>query len=255
MKNKYILTIAGLLLAMSSLFVACETDELPDDPPKKIPNVPIIKPIEIPTYDTLNFPVTGTPALYELSSPDKGFITGNNSFGDKAKALCFSSYSPYDKLVGFYCWFGYATGNNNTNIEFAAWDKNSSGQPNNKIASKTEKLGTIKTDIAGNYLTFVQFNSPVNISSSFFAGIILPTSVGDTVAIMSNTMGESNPSNTWELNSNSVWGSFNETWTNGKINIYIFPVVTLSSSSTNRISHKEILMPIRINKKITKAKK
>lgn len=425
MKNKYILTIAGLLLTMSSLFIACETSELPDDPPKKIPTVPIIgangdftssdtipyegqivnftsisntdiyecswsfpggspssstsknpsvvynivgnynvslnvknskgetsltktnfirvrkfvmegsfycsnttpnpnqniiftsvantsnynckwtftggtpssstsksptisysdtgyypvslivynsqsaDTVSIPNYihvknkvlngyDTLNYPMNGTPALYELGLPNKGFITGNNSYGDKAKAQYFFNYNSYNTLVGVYCWFGYATGNNATNIEFAAWDKNSSGKPNNKIASKTETLGNIKSDINGNYLTYVEFNSPISISNSFFAGIVLPTTTGDTVAIMSNTNGQSNPTYAWELNSANNWLKFDDpgSWKeNGLLQLYIFPVVANYSKSTNKITHKEILMPIRINKKITKAKK
>lgn len=39
-----------------------------------------------------------------------------------------------------------------------------------------------------------------------------------------------------------------------KIDYIYFPVVSNYSKSTNKITHKEILMPIRINKKITKAK-
>lgn len=222
-----------------------------------IPNYIHVKNKVLNGYDTLNFPMTGTPALYELND-HKGFITGNNSYGDKAKAQYFFNYTPYNTLIGFYCWFGYATGNNNTNIEFAAWDKNSSDKPNNKIASKTETLGNIKSDINGNYLTFVEFNSPVSISSSFFAGIVLPTTIGDTVVIMSNTNGQSNPTYAWELNSANNWLKFDnqDSWgANGLLQLYIFPVVADYSKSTNKITHKEILMPIRINKKITKAKK
>jgi|GEM_PF-603447 PKD repeat protein len=174
--------------------------------------------------DTLNYPLAGTYAVYWL--PETGYISGNNVFGDLAKANFFANGQNLF-ITGLLCEFAYATGGN-PDIEIAVWNQSiTSGTPGSKIASKTIPMDAIKNDIQSEAMTYIPLNPPVNITSSFFAGVILPTATGDTLVVWSNMDGDTDPGIAWEMWDTGQWYSFSETTNSWGINVAlaIFPIV------------------------------
>jgi PKD repeat protein len=173
--------------------------------------------------DTLIYPLAGNYALYV--SDGGGFVTGNNEFGDLAKA---NYYEPSGKmnLKGILFDFAHATGGNPA-IAINIWDNNgTNGSPGTIKATASVNLEAIKNDIINNQMTYVPFNPPVLLINSFYAGIVLPTVVGDTLALFSNTDGDTSPGIAWEKWDNGIWApiSSNQTWSLD-IAMTIFPVV------------------------------
>ena len=177
----------------------------------------------IKDIDTLNYPLVGNYALYVSSGG--GYVTGNNEFGDIAKANFFQTNGSLS-LTGIIFDFAVAKGGD-PEIEIAIWDNDGlNNSPGSIVAVRSVNLNTIKNDIANQQKTFVPFEPPVELNSSFYAGIVLPTTVGDTLAIWSNTDGDTNPGIAWEKWNTGVWYpmSSNETWSRD-IAMAVFPIV------------------------------
>jgi hypothetical protein len=184
--------------------------------------------------DTLHYPLPGTVTYYFLSSPNSGYITGNNSFGDLAKADYFQVRPTMKYVTSVVYGFAIAKNTSGTDrdITFALWDATGTGgSPGAMMASQTLKLSMIVSDVSHGYLTLIIFNQPVNITGSFYAGVILPTVTGDTLALYCNTDGDVTPGTAWEMWSDNSWHAFsaNESW---RINVMeaIFPVLCSATS-------------------------
>jgi ELWxxDGT repeat protein len=166
--------------------------------------------------DTLqNFNNSNTLVLYTNTSG--GYVAGHNSFGDLAKADIFSGYTPGHRIKGAYIAFGKAKYSSTTKtINVRVWDDNgTSGAPNTVLATKTVTIASIAPDVtAGNY-TYVQFTTPVVVTGPFYLGIEYAYAAGDTVAIYSNSDGETTPGTAWEKFSDGTWHPFSDatqTW-------------------------------------------
>ena len=144
--------------------------------------------------DTLNFPLAGEYSIYV--SDEGGYVSGNNSYNDKAKADFFT-INEAKKITGVLIDFAHATGN--SDIELSIWDNAGiSGSPGTEIYSKSVSIEQIKTDVQNNYTTFVEFESPVDLNGNFYAGVKLPSAAGDTIVVWTNTDGDSNPPTAWD---------------------------------------------------------
>jgi PKD repeat protein len=173
--------------------------------------------------DTLNYPLAGEYAVYITNG--NGYVSGNNEFGDRAKANYFQSNQDLF-VTGVLVEFAYATGGN-PNIEIGLWNNaGTNGSPGAKIGSQTVSLNTIKTNINNQQLTYIPFNPPINVASSFYSGFMLPTVTGDTLVVWSNTDGNTNPGIAWEQWNDSQWHSFAQP-DNWDLNVAlaIFPIV------------------------------
>ncbi len=169
--------------------------------------------------DTLNYPLAGEYALYVY---DGGYVSGNNDYGDLAKANYFASSQAY-MVTGVLIDFGWATGGN-TDIEIAVWANSKS--PGNKIGSQMIGLQSIINDVTNDQTTFVNFDDPVIVNGDFYVGVVLPTAAGDTVALMTNTDGDTDPATAWEHWSDQTWYPYDDpmSW-DYKISHAIFPIV------------------------------
>lgn len=173
--------------------------------------------------DTLNYPLAGTYTYY--ISEGGAYVTGNNEFGDVAKANYFASNQPLN-VTGMLIDFAIAVGGN-PSIQIMIWDKSGGNNyPGNIIATALVDLNIIKNDVLNNQMTFIPFNPPVTVTTLFYAGVILPTNAGDTLAIWSNTDGDTNPGTAWEKWNDNNWYpiSSNDTW-GLDIAMAIFPIV------------------------------
>lgn len=173
--------------------------------------------------DTLNYPLVETYSIY--SADAGGYVTGNNSFDDLAKANKFVIPQAC-QLTGILFDFYLATGGP-TDIEIVVWDNSGPiNAPGEIIGSSTVSMSSVQTDINNNQLTYIEFDEPIIITTTFYAGIILPTSAGDTLVVWSNTDGDIVPGTAWEQWTDNSWIPMfsNDTWGKNLI-MAIFPIV------------------------------
>ena len=182
------------------------------------------KNVKTDDIDTLNYPLEGTYSIYSAQAAG-GYVTGNNGYGDLAKANKFIIPQAC-LLTGILFDFYYATGGP-ANIEIVVWDNGGElSAPGEIIGSSTVLLSTIQNDIANNQMTYIAFDEPIIITTTFYAGMILPTAAGDTLVVWSNTDGDTSPGIAWDQWSDSTWHAMflNSSW---GLNLAqaIFPVV------------------------------
>ncbi|MBE0661042.1 MAG: PKD domain-containing protein [Bacteroidales bacterium] len=186
--------------------------------------------------DTLDFPFSGTYTYYPLQSPQKGYVSGTNSYGDRAKANVFEP--GYSSLVsGVFVDFAIAEDISGTNpdVEIAIWnDAGTNGTPGSIIASRDIPLSTIIDDVADDVATWVEFFEPVSVSNKFYIGVVLPTT-SDTLALWTDTSPESPANKGWEQWENQTWHAYSSDQSWGlMISNAIHPVVCqVNSTRTN----------------------
>lgn len=161
------------------------------------------------TCDTLNSPFLGTPVLY--TETGGGYVAGNNSYGDLAKAEFFQTTSS-GTLSGVSIGFAAANASSsNATISVKVWSNNA-GTPGTVLATKTVNLNSIVTDVANGNLTLVTFTNPVNVSSTFFVGIVLNQTSGNEVALYTSTDGDRATNTAWEQWSDNSWNDYVNAW-------------------------------------------
>jgi PKD repeat protein len=152
--------------------------------------------------DTLNYPLEGTYSIY--SADAGGYVTGNNGYGDLAKANKFVIPQAC-QLTGILFDFYKATGGP-ADIEIVVWDNSGENNvPGEIIGIITVPISSIQNDISNNQMSYVAFDEPIIITTTFYAGMILPTSAGDTLVVWSNTDGDTDPGIAWDQWSDSTW--------------------------------------------------
>jgi len=160
------------------------------------------KNVKMDGIDTLHYPLEGTYSIY--SADAGGYVTGNNGYGDLAKANKFVIPQAC-QLSGILFDFYYATGGP-VDIEIAVWDNSGeNNSPGEIIGSTTVPLSSIQNDISNNQMSYVAFDEPIIITTTFYAGMILPTSAGDTLVVWSNTDGDTDPGIAWDQWSDGTW--------------------------------------------------
>lgn len=182
-------------------------------------------------------------ALY--SSTGGGYVAGHNSRGDVAKAEKYSIYPQNGELSGAILLFGRAKfANASSSINVSVWDNSGpGGAPGTRLTTESITIQSIANDITNNDYTFVSFSNPASINTEYYIGIEYSYANGDTVALVTNSIGESIPATAWEKQSNGSWNSYQDTGTwNGGIGVshVILPILCVSdyeadfsASSTN----------------------
>lgn len=192
--------------------------------------------------DTLANHFTSAPTVY--LSDNSGYISGNNGYGDLAKMQLFDTT------------YGVTAGGTITNVLLGValkvdnagsfnvkiWENNA-GQPGLELGSVNFPLSQTDTSLAafqfGSDLFFnvnAAFNVAIPANKSFWAGIELPATAGDTIALYST----SNAMNSADslTHSGEFWddASFHTlgdpaNWNFG-IGLAVFPVVNLVANVT-----------------------
>jgi hypothetical protein len=172
-------------------------------------------------WDTIGLELIPVPVL--INSEGGGYISGNNFFGDLAKANYINQPWASSYITGVLLWFGYAAGNAESWIEVAIW--NDSGGPFQKIGSEYIILGDVMVDVFFSQMTWVEFSTPVANPGTYYAGIVLPGGAADTVALYSSRIDDLAQGNAWEMWSDGNWYpvSYPDGW-NLELTFGIFPV-------------------------------
>lgn len=187
---------------------------------------------EIIDMDTTGVPFHfgWTPALYGAPSPQTGYVAGTNSYGDIAKANYYSAAqtSGYNYLIGTYIWFARASaGNTSKTIDVNVYD-GTGGTVGPILGTKTLTMAQVIANTPG--IPFIEFDNAIALPASgeVFVGVSFPNlsmNSGDTIAIVTNVSGQSNPNTAWEQWSNNSWNTYSNYW---GINLthYMFPWLT-----------------------------
>lgn len=191
----------------------------------------------------------GSPALYRSQSVFPGFASGNNAFGDLAKAQVFS-LDTISAVQGVIIWFGYKNQtsedvNSKINVNLYNLNATATGQgafalklcPDSIYRSTPLLLNSIDTSSVFELgLNVVNFNSPAYFDTLFSIGFDFNgLAIGDTVACFTNTDGDADSTeNAWELTADSVWSTMLNNW-GLNVDYAIFPIIdgTLTGMHTN----------------------
>lgn len=149
--------------------------------------------------DTLTTHFVGSPTLY--GSQGGGFVSGNNNYGDLSKMQLFDAtygVSGAGTISSVLLWVP-AKEDNGGSMDVKIWEDNA-GAPGTELGSVTVSLASIDTTVSGiqliggmtPYNVVATFGSAINIpaGNTFWAGVVLPTTSGDTVGIASTTDGD-----------------------------------------------------------------
>lgn len=188
--------------------------------------------------DTLTEFFTGTPTIY--GAQGGGYVTGNNNYGDVAKGMRFNNAN------------GLANGGSISNVLLWAPIKSDNGGSfivkihefgttttlGPVLGSVTIPLSSVDTTLATGYAMAgglpynvnATFSTPVAIPASkdVLVMVYLPTTAGDTIALVSNTSGDwaNAATHTFEIWNTNALNDFATAW-QGNVNVAmaIFPVV------------------------------
>jgi PKD repeat protein len=192
--------------------------------------------------DTLRFPLPEPLTYYMIAG--KGYVTGNNSYGDKAICDFFENMQTNLVITGMICEFSKArqAAGNNEKIPVRIWNADAStGKPGTVLATDTILLSTLVNDVANAKITNIDFKNPVTTAASFSMGIMLPVIQGDTLCFWSTSTGKLPVNTTWIQQSNNEWESAKTLWThNGGpdfiISTAIYPKICLLEGTDKTVT-------------------
>ena len=174
--------------------------------------------------DTLHYPLVGTTPDPPYTGDSGGYVAGNNGYEDKAKADYFASYPPNTDITDVILNFSVVMHASASTVTVNIWNNGgASGSPGTVIGTTTIPYSSI---VANTPIT-AHFATPVNITGPFYAGVILPTTAGDTLALNTNTDGDVTPGTAWEQFSDNSWHAMSETPASWNLNLQlaVHPIV------------------------------
>lgn len=207
------------------------------------------------TCDTLNAPLSGTPTIYTVSSPGWGYVAGNNSYTDQSKANKFTGYSTsLNKVTGVIFRFGRGYASSSANkVNVRLWDNSgTAGSPGSTpLVSQNLLVSTIQSDVTASQVTVVTFSSPITVGTTFYAGFSFDmtgtnyTNPSDTVALITNTNGDSPAEIAWEQWNDNTWYAYSNSTSSWGISVSnaIFPIIcpTPSFADQNIVDNSHAL--------------
>ncbi len=195
---------------------------------------------EVTGCDTMHYPLAGTMTYYGVTGG--GYVSGNNSYGDLAKADYFTGATNGWKISEVYIYFAYASGSS-SQVPVKIWNDNGTNNtPSTVLGTVNVPISTIVSSVTAQTPILATFSSAVTIDGSFFVGVVLPTAAGDSVCIVTNTDGDTNPGTAWEQWSDNSWVPYSDANSWGlNVQHAIWPIVCNptdieSSAANNKIS-------------------
>lgn len=161
--------------------------------------------------DTVSRFLLGVHTASALTAPGgTGWLAGNNSYNDLAKAEAFlqTDFPAGYQLTGFMLYFHAATGTGNITVK--VWQANGAGgAPGTVLAQGSVPISSIPTN--GSPLV-LNLNTPIPISSNFYIGLDLPTGTGNTVGLYTTAANEPSINSGWEQYSDGNWFSYESSY-------------------------------------------
>ena len=168
--------------------------------------------------DTLNFSPPGTLTIYEIAGDWAFGWNATEQHISKAEYFSAAAHAPYTDVTGgiYYIYSANDAGNGAT-VDFNVWDATGAGgSPGAILGTTTIPLTSLNSTPNGyeNGLIEILYNSPINVGTNdFYFGITMNGfGVGDSLGIVSNTIGDVNPGTAWNQLPNSSWETVNTTY-------------------------------------------
>lgn len=194
--------------------------------------------------DTFSFT---TPAIYAAPSIIGGYASGNNGYGDVAKAQTFNPRRAV-YVHGAIVWFGVKeyTSNADTsvvniNMYNMAFNATGTSTLGPKLCPDTvnQRVGIKMADIDTS-VNFTQGANVVTWASPFYSDSLFAVGfsfedleAGDTLAAYTNLNGEATTvENSFELESTGTWKTLNYNW-GLDVDLAIFPIVEYTATGVN----------------------
>lgn len=161
---------------------------------------------------------TDTVTLFTLNGAGLwGYISGNNNYGDLAKADSFFTAMPMEvnsvaigAVVAEYA-------SPASTVQVSVWDGSGAGNsPGTRIATETVPIIDLATNLALGNVSWIDFTTPATVTGTFYVGIELSYTPGDTVALATtgDRVGpDSVLTSAWEQWDNGTWHSYPSAWT------------------------------------------
>lgn len=201
--------------------------------------------------DSVNYDIPGNYYLYQLPGEETGYLSGNNSRGDLAKASLFSISEDKGMLMGglFYFALKEAGLSSNPDIVFKAWDNDGAGgAPGTVLDSYAIPLSDIPVDDQGTGFypaTVPFFDQWVGVDDDFYLGFELPQTTGDTLAVFTNKTDDVLVGNGWEQTASGSWQTYEAGAPGYKLDNAIFPIICQPTGIDNHIlSNEMIIYPV-----------
>jgi len=148
--------------------------------------------------------ITGSKEVYFFE--DNTFISGTNSYGDRALAEKFWVEGDDIEVAGMFVDWAYATGNKGDEIRFQIHAGDD--LPDRIIGTSFVSLGEIITDYQYGNETYASFSPRIAVSNNFFAAISLPQIAGDTIAVYTSAEMEASQNTAYQANARGQWSSY-----------------------------------------------
>jgi PKD repeat protein len=179
--------------------------------------------------DTLdNVPNDTSAALYAYPF-GTGYLSGNNSDGDLAKAERFVNNKTVTVNGAFFRVFAKSASPGSKTVTFAVWNSSGpGGTPGaSPLATSTYPLSQLINP--NGVFIYVPFSGSPSVSGNFYVGVVLPTTPGDTVALLTTL---ANPAYrdslyAWERYANGNWVSYATSYGSSGFGFshHVFPVI------------------------------
>jgi PKD repeat protein len=195
--------------------------------------------------DSLNYRIPGTYYLYRVLAPGEGYLSGNNSRGDLAKATLYQVSEDKGLLMGGVFDFAWATRSlsNDVPVVFKIWDDDGAGNsPGTVLDQATVPLSQIVFDVENGLSTVVFFDQWTPIQSDFFMGFEMPQIAGDTIALFTNKINAVQHSDSWEQTSAGAWRTYQQGNPGQDVNHAMYPVICKATGITNNLLSQDILV-------------
>jgi hypothetical protein len=183
--------------------------------------------------DVQNFSDTDTPSLYPNPN-DWGWISGHNSYDDRAKAEMFTQNVDAE-LRSVEIAFGQAyDGTGSGTIDVNVWSE-SGGLPATIVATESVAINTIPIGVSN--LLSVTFSSPIPITASpvtYFIGVEFSPNTSDatqdSIALLTNANGETVSTTAYEQWSDGTWHNMGDAnaWS-AQVSLIIMPEICVST--------------------------
>jgi len=178
---------------------------------------------------------TATPTLIPISNT--GYVSGNNGFGDIEIAQKYGvdsvdllnpcNATDSATMSEVQVWFGKKVVGINGNVIVKVYSSNPlTGTPDQLLSTSFPlSMNSLGASTTIDTLTEFLLQTPITITDTFFVSVVLPTSSGDSVAIISDMNGQGqNMKLGWIKDSNNVWSAV-QTLRNLDIDFAIYPNV------------------------------
>lgn len=191
-----------------------------------------------------------TVSNYDLSShnptiflsPGSGYVSGQNFFGDVAKADKFAVPGIAQIIDGVFIGFGLGTSSGTgQTCSVKVWDDNGTGGfPSTELASVSLSYDTISAHVSAGELTWIDFSPGIPVATgSVYVGVEFGYNPGDTLAVLHCDDGEIAQGTAYEKWDTGTWYAYNDTVNAWGIEVahLIIPVFCTVTGNTESSTH------------------